>query len=157
MRGLCFSLYCLIAQILKAIVLGQISWGNITEILSQCRHLADSKFPEEFEWLERSKFYDFHIMHRERLHKLLLHCFVSILKVILSQSLTSLGIFLGGGEKILLSVVVRRCQKVHLACWFQRGLQIFKSCASCSNKCFYQGRKLPSRALSCKLHEFTAA
>lgn len=97
MRGLCFSLYCLIAQILKAIVLGQISWGNITEILSQCRHLADSKFPEEFEWLERSKFYDFHTMHRERQNKLLLHCFVSILKVILSQSLTSLGILGGGG------------------------------------------------------------
>lgn len=34
---------------------------------------------------------------------------------------------------------VRGCQKVHLACWFQRGLQIFKSCAWCSNKCLYRG------------------
>ena len=40
--------------------------------------------------------------------------------------------------KILLMVAIL-CQKVHLACKFKHGLQIFKSWAYCSNKHFQQG------------------
>lgn len=56
--GYAFSPRCLIAQILKAMALGQISLGDITEILlSRGRRSGDENFPKEFQRLGNVPFF----------------------------------------------------------------------------------------------------